>query len=75
MIMIFYFSAQEAAASEIPIMIAANTDRMVNVMRKLLMDAARELYDETDIERDPAVPSDQHLISHIVDQKLPGKGI
>ena len=40
----------EAAASEIPIMIAANTDRMVNVMRKLLMDAARELYDETDIE-------------------------
>ena len=43
-------AAQEAAASEIPIMIAANTDRMVNVMRKLLMDAARELYDETDIE-------------------------
>ena len=40
----------EAAASEIPIMIAANTDRMVNVMRKLLMDAAKELYDETDIE-------------------------
>ena len=35
----------EAAASEIPIMIAANTDRMVNVMTKLLMDAARELYD------------------------------
>ena len=40
----------EAAAAEIPIMIAANTDRMVNVMRKLLMDAARELYDDTDIE-------------------------
>jgi 4-hydroxy-tetrahydrodipicolinate reductase len=40
----------EAAASEIPIMIAANTDRMVNVMRKLLMEAAQELYDETDIE-------------------------
>ena len=40
----------EAAASEIPIMIAANTDRMVNVMRKLLMDAAKELYDDTDIE-------------------------
>ena len=37
----------EAAAAEIPIMIAANTDRMVNVMRKLLMDAAKELYDET----------------------------
>ena len=33
----------EAAAAEIPIMIAANTDRMVNVMRKLLMDAAKEL--------------------------------
>ena len=43
-------AAQQAAASEIPIMIAANTDRMVNVMRKLLMDAARELYDDTDIE-------------------------
>ena len=40
----------EAAASEIPIMIAANTDRMVNVMRKLLMEAAKQLYDETDIE-------------------------
>lgn len=40
----------EAAADEIPILIAANTDRMVNVMRKLLMDAARELYEETDIE-------------------------
>ena len=31
----------EAAASEIPILIAANTDRMVNVMRKLLMEARR----------------------------------
>ena len=40
----------EDAAKQIPIMIAANTDRMVNVMRKLLMEAARELYDETDIE-------------------------
>jgi 4-hydroxy-tetrahydrodipicolinate reductase len=40
----------EAAASEIPIMIAANTDRMVNVMRKLLMEAARQLYEEADIE-------------------------
>ena len=40
----------EAAASEIPVMIAANTDRMVNVMRKLLMDAAKDLYAETDIE-------------------------
>jgi 4-hydroxy-tetrahydrodipicolinate reductase len=40
----------EAASSEIPILIAANTDRMVNVMRKLLMEAARELYDSTDIE-------------------------
>ena len=40
----------EAAAAEIPIMIAANTDRMVNVMRKLLMDAAKELYEDTDIE-------------------------
>ena len=40
----------EDAANHIPIMIAANTDRMVNVMRKLLMEAARELYDETDIE-------------------------
>ena len=40
----------EAAASEIPILIAANTDRMVNVMRKLLMDAAKELYADTDIE-------------------------
>lgn len=40
----------EAAGEDIPIMIAANTDRMVNVMRKLLMDAAKELYDETDIE-------------------------
>ncbi len=40
----------EAAAEDIPIMIAANTDRMVNVMRKLLMDAARELYNDTDIE-------------------------
>lgn len=40
----------EAAANEIPIMIAANTDRMVNVMRKLLMEAAKELYSETDIE-------------------------
>ena len=40
----------EEAASQIPVMIAANTDRMVNVMRKLLMDAARELYSETDIE-------------------------
>ena len=40
----------EAAAAEIPIMIAANTDRMVNVMRKLLMDAAKELYYDTDIE-------------------------
>ena len=40
----------EAAASEIPVMIAANTDRMVNVMRKLLMEAARELYGDTDIE-------------------------
>ena len=40
----------EAASETIPIMIAANTDRMVNIMRKLLMDAARELYDTTDIE-------------------------
>ena len=40
----------EAAANEIPVLIAANTDRMVNVMRKLLMDAARELYEDTDIE-------------------------
>ncbi|MBQ9272725.1 MAG: 4-hydroxy-tetrahydrodipicolinate reductase [Mogibacterium sp.] len=40
----------EAAAQEIPVMIAANTDRMVNVMRKLLMEAAAQLYDETDIE-------------------------
>lgn len=40
----------EAAAEEIPIMIAANTDRMVNVMRMLLMEAARQLYDESDIE-------------------------
>ena len=40
----------EAAASEIPILIAANTDRMVNVMRKLLMEAAKELYEDTDIE-------------------------
>ena len=40
----------EAAAEEIPILIAANTDRMVNVMRKLLMDAAKELYEDTDIE-------------------------
>ena len=40
----------EEAAAEIPIMIAANTDRMVNVMRKLLIDAAKYLYDETDIE-------------------------
>ncbi|MBE6028266.1 MAG: 4-hydroxy-tetrahydrodipicolinate reductase [Clostridiales bacterium] len=40
----------EAAANEIPVLIAANTDRMVNVMRKLLMDAARELYKDTDIE-------------------------
>ena len=40
----------EAAAAEIPIMIAANTDRMVNVMRKLLMEAARELYADADIE-------------------------
>jgi len=40
----------EAASAEIPIMIAANTDRMVNVMRKLLMEAAKELYDDTDIE-------------------------
>ena len=40
----------EAASSEIPIMIAANTDRMVNIMRKLLMEAAALLYDETDIE-------------------------
>ena len=38
------------AAEKIPIMIAANTDRMVNVMRKLLMEAAKELYDDTDIE-------------------------
>lgn len=40
----------EEAAQLIPIMMAANTDRMVNVMRKLLMDAAKELYDDTDIE-------------------------
>ncbi len=40
----------EEAAKKIPIMIAANTDRMVNVMRKLLMEAARELADEADIE-------------------------
>ncbi|MBE6042361.1 MAG: 4-hydroxy-tetrahydrodipicolinate reductase [Clostridiales bacterium] len=40
----------EAAAEEIPLMIAANTDRMVNVMRKLLMEAAKELYADTDIE-------------------------
>lgn len=40
----------EAAAGHIPVMIAANTDRMVNVMRKLLMEAAAELYSETDIE-------------------------
>ena len=40
----------EAASKEIPLMIAANTDRMVNVMRKLLMEAAAQLYDETDIE-------------------------
>lgn len=40
----------EAASAEIPILIAANTDRMVNVMRKLLVEAAHELYDETDIE-------------------------
>lgn len=43
-------SKLEDASKVIPIMIAANTDRMVNVMRKLLMDAARELYDTTDIE-------------------------
>ena len=43
-------SRLEAAASEIPIMIAANTDKMVNVMRKLLMEAAKELYAESDIE-------------------------
>jgi len=40
----------EEASKTIPIMIAANTDRMVNVMRKLLMDAAKELYEDTDIE-------------------------
>lgn len=40
----------EEASQVIPIMIAANTDRMVNVMRRLLEQAARELYDETDIE-------------------------
>ena len=40
----------EAAADKIPILIAANTDRMVNVMRKLLMEAAKELYYDTDIE-------------------------
>ncbi|HHW95350.1 MAG TPA: 4-hydroxy-tetrahydrodipicolinate reductase [Mogibacterium sp.] len=42
--------ALEKASEQIPVMIAANTDRMVNVMRKLLMEAAGELYDETDIE-------------------------
>jgi 4-hydroxy-tetrahydrodipicolinate reductase len=40
----------EEASKTIPIMIAANTDRMVNVMRKLLMDTAKELYEDTDIE-------------------------
>lgn len=38
------------ASKQIPVMIAANTDRMVNVMRKLLMEATRELYEDTDIE-------------------------
>lgn len=38
------------ASHQIPVMMAANTDRMVNVMRKLLMEATKELYDETDIE-------------------------
>lgn len=42
--------AIEKASEQIPVMMAANTDRMVNVMRKLLMEAAKELYDETDIE-------------------------
>ena len=40
----------EKASEEIPVMIAANTDRMVNVMRMLLMEAAKQLYSETDIE-------------------------
>ena len=40
----------EAASHEIPLMVAANTGFMVNVMRKLLMDAAKLLYEEADIE-------------------------
>ncbi len=38
------------AGSEIPVMLAANTSRMVNVMSKLLAEAARSLGETCDIE-------------------------
>lgn len=43
-------TAFEEAGSEIPVMLAANTSRMVNVMSRLLEEAARSLGETCDIE-------------------------